>query len=40
MMYRPIYLVCLDKPTGQIFILAGEETEILIDRDGSWRYET
>ncbi|WP_432205686.1 DUF6888 family protein [Synechocystis sp. PCC 7509] len=39
MMYRPLYLVCLDKPTGEVFILAGEEMQILIDRTGKWRFE-
>jgi hypothetical protein len=35
-MYRPIFLVRLDERTGQIFILAGNETEIVINRDGRW----
>ncbi len=39
MFYIPLYLVCLDKPTGNVFILAGEETEILIFPNGEWRYE-
>ena len=40
MFYRPIYLVCLDKPTANVFILAGEETEIVIYPNGEWRFET
>ncbi|WP_445223390.1 DUF6888 family protein [Coleofasciculus sp. FACHB-SPT9] len=37
-MYLPIYIVRIDEPTGGVFFLAGEETEILIFRNGSWRY--
>lgn len=33
-MYLPIYLVRLDERTGNVFILAGEELEILIDHNG------
>ncbi|QFS49459.1 DUF6888 family protein [Nostoc sphaeroides] len=32
--YKPIY----DERTGKIFILAGEDIEILISRDGNWEY--
>lgn len=39
MMYRPLYLACLDKPTGEVLILAGEEMQILIDRTGKWRFD-
>ncbi len=39
MMYRHLHLVCLDKPTGEVFILAGEEMQILIDRNGKWRFD-
>lgn len=39
MFYRPIYLIRLDERKGEIVIVAGEETEITIDRDGIWRYE-
>ena len=35
-MYLPIYLVTLDEPTQGVFILAGDETEILINSDGTW----
>ncbi len=35
-MYLPIYLVCIDEPTEGVF-LAGEETEVLISRDGTWK---
>jgi hypothetical protein len=38
-MYLPIYLIRLDERTGNIFILAGEETEIIITRDGKWGFE-
>lgn len=37
-MYLSIVLVRLDKRTNQIYILAGEETEILIERDGTRRF--
>jgi hypothetical protein len=33
-MYLPIYLVRLDERTNDIFILAGEDIQILIDSDG------
>lgn len=33
-MYLPIYLVRLDERTNDIFILAGENTQILIDAKG------
>ena len=34
MFYSPIYLVRLDKRTGKVVIIAGEETNIGIERDG------
>lgn len=39
LMYRPISLVCFDEKLGTIFLLAGEETEILIYPDGRWRFQ-
>lgn len=33
-MYLPIYLVRLDERTANVVVLAGEEIEILIDRNG------
>jgi hypothetical protein len=36
--YRPIYMVRLDERTGKIFIIAGNDIEILISRDGNWEY--
>lgn len=33
-MYRSIYLVRLDERLGSIYVLAGDELQILIDRDG------
>ena len=33
-MYLPIFLVRLDERTNDIFILAGEDTQILIDDQG------
>ncbi|MBW4622139.1 MAG: hypothetical protein KME17_22645 [Cyanosarcina radialis HA8281-LM2] len=34
--YRPIVLLRLDERTGNIYILAGDELEIEIDRGGTW----
>ncbi len=34
MMYLPISLVRLDERTNDIFILAGEDIQLLVDRDG------
>jgi hypothetical protein len=34
----PIYVVRFDQRTEEVFILAGEETEVLIAQDGRWRY--
>ncbi|MBW4451472.1 MAG: hypothetical protein KME55_01665 [Nostoc indistinguendum CM1-VF10] len=36
--YKPIYMVRLDERTGKIFILAGEDIEILISLNGNWEY--
>lgn len=36
-LYLPVYIVRIDERTEEIFILAGEETEVLISRSGSWR---
>ncbi|MFE1743796.1 DUF6888 family protein [Coleofasciculus sp. H7-2] len=36
-MYLPIYIVRIDEPTGGVFFLAGEETAILINRNGLWK---
>jgi hypothetical protein len=33
-MYLPLYLVRLDERRGDIFILAGEELQVLIDENG------
>jgi hypothetical protein len=37
-MYLPIFIVRLDERTGDVFFLAGEETEIIIPPNGRWRY--
>ncbi|MDJ0733958.1 MAG: hypothetical protein QNJ47_07730 [Nostocaceae cyanobacterium] len=34
----PIYMVRLDERTGKLFILAGDDIEILISRNGEWEY--
>lgn len=36
--FLSIHILRLDERTGNIYILAGEETEILIFRDGQWRH--
>jgi hypothetical protein len=33
-MYLPIYLVRLDERTGDIFMLAGEDLQVLINSNG------
>jgi hypothetical protein len=38
--YVSIHIVRLDERTGEIYILAGQETEIMISRKGEWRYES
>lgn len=37
-MYRAIYLFRFDANTGEIFVLAGENIEILIAQDSTWRF--
>jgi hypothetical protein len=37
-MYLAINLIRVDERTGEVFLLAGEETEILIFPNGRWRY--
>jgi hypothetical protein len=39
LMYRSLAIVCMDHSSGNIFILAGEETEILIYPDGRWKFK-
>ncbi len=39
-MFLPIYIVRLDERTNNIYILAGEETGIVITPYGYWRYES
>jgi hypothetical protein len=36
--YKPIYMVRLDERTGKLFILARDNIQILISRDGNWDY--
>ena len=38
-MLLDISMVRLDERTGNVYILAGEETGIVITRDGKWRYD-
>ncbi|WP_390435281.1 DUF6888 family protein [Coleofasciculus chthonoplastes] len=38
-MYQPIFLVRIDERTGNLFILAGDDIEILIDPDGELIYD-
>ena len=37
--YRDIYLFRFNDQAGYIFILAGDELEIIVSRDGLWRFE-
>ena len=37
-MYLPIFIIRIDEPTEGVFFLAGEETEVLISLDGTWRF--
>jgi hypothetical protein len=34
-----VNILRLDERTGIIYILAGEETGMVISRDGKWRYD-
>ena len=36
--FTPVVIVRLDERTGNLFILAGDNIEIEIDRKGSWRF--
>lgn len=36
--YQPIYLLRLDERDGNIFILAGDNIQISIDRNGDWEF--
>ncbi|WP_420485265.1 DUF6888 family protein [Iningainema tapete] len=37
-LYREIALFRFSDKTGNVFILAGDELQILVFRDGSWRF--
>jgi len=37
-MYLPVFLIRIDEPTEGVFLLAGEEIEVLISRDGTWKF--
>jgi Caspase domain len=39
LMYRHLSLVCIDESSGNILILAGEGTEIVIFPDGRWMFK-
>ena len=36
--FTPIYIVRIDERTGNIFILAGEDIQIEIYKNGFWRF--
>ncbi|WP_416245126.1 DUF6888 family protein [Crocosphaera sp. XPORK-15E] len=38
--YQPIYLIRLDERDGKLFILAGNDIQILISRNGDWEFLT
>ncbi|MDZ7963202.1 MAG: hypothetical protein RMY34_36015 [Aulosira sp. DedQUE10] len=39
-MYTPVYLVTTDTRTGDLIIIAGEEIEASISREGKVSYES
>ncbi|HYX15681.1 MAG TPA: hypothetical protein VE944_15195 [Nostoc sp.] len=39
-MYTPIYLITTDRRTGDLIIIAGEETEISISPEGKVNYDS
>nr|WP_267923409.1 hypothetical protein [Nostoc mirabile] len=39
-MYTPIYLVTTDKRTGDLIIIAGEETEVSVSKEGKANYDS
>ncbi|MBD6620716.1 hypothetical protein FNW02_34390 [Komarekiella sp. 'clone 1'] len=39
-MYAPIYLVTTDRRTGDLIIIAGEEIEASVSREGKVNYES
>ncbi len=36
--FIPIFIVRLDERTGNVFILAGDDIQIEIDKNGLWRF--
>jgi hypothetical protein len=36
--YIPVYLVRLDERDKKLIILAGVETEVIIEQNGNWRF--
>lgn len=36
--YQPIYVFRFDGKTGNVFILAGENIQILVKQDGNWEF--
>jgi hypothetical protein len=37
--YLSIHIIRLDERSGEIYLLAGEEIGIVVQRDGIWRYD-
>jgi hypothetical protein len=37
--YLSVHIVRLDERTGELYMLAGEDVGIIIQRDGIWRYD-
>ncbi|GAX41906.1 hypothetical protein NIES4075_29030 [Tolypothrix sp. NIES-4075] len=37
-LYQDIHLFRFDEKTGEIYILAGETIEIIINREGIWEF--
>lgn len=38
--YRDIKLFRFDDKTGQVYILAGDDIQVLVPRNGKWRFVT
>jgi hypothetical protein len=37
--YLSIHIIRLDERSGELYLLAGEDIGIVIQRDGIWRYD-
>ncbi|WP_442861058.1 DUF6888 family protein [Calothrix sp. NIES-3974] len=37
-MSKPVSYVTMDERTNLLYMLVGEETEIIVDREGGWQF--